>query len=218
MKCNSSWASVPLALVVSLICVTAWAHPFARGSDDPLKKPVCVKIAEGDDPFERPLTKAADDLCRVIDEAWRYHPPQQFDRALNVLKIDFQHHQAKCIKDKKGTDSPYMRADELARLMSEPNLLPSHYSGGLVLQNLKLAGPLALYSATVETPIAIVGATFCGGTVYRMRTLGLSDRDNTAIYLNAVHFERISLAFADFSRFFTSSLGGIGQISPFPSI
>lgn len=197
MKCNSSWASVPLALVVSLICASAWAdqegsspYAFARGSDGPLKKPVCVKIAEGDDPFERALTKAADDLCGVIDEAWRRHPQQQFDRALNVLKIDFQHDQATCAKDEKDTDSPYMRADELARLISEPNLLPPHYSGGLVLQNVKLAGPLALYSATVETPIAIVGATFCGGTVYRMRTLGLSDIDNTAIYLNAVHFKK----------------------------
>lgn len=176
------------ALIVFLAIAPARAEENGiptgwRGKEGPLDYTACIKLATASETAEQSPDAAIEKLCKAIVRAWKKHSPEEFDPGLNVLKVSFGHN-ASC----QNTDAHGIDADAVARLLSHPNLLPPHYSGGLALHNVKLEGALVLYNATVEIPVNFTKATFCGGKINR-RVLELSELDQ-AIYFSGVHFKK----------------------------
>ena len=177
------------ALLFFLLSVSAWGQANEGlsgwpGKDDALDYRSCLKIAAATEPTEQSSDSATKKLCEAIGEAWKRHPPKQFDSGLNVLEVSFSEGEPSCEQaDAQGID-----AGAVARLLSHPNLLPPHYSGGLALHNVKLQGPLVLFNATVEMPVVFRNAAFCGGKISR-RVLGFREID-PAIYLSGTHFKK----------------------------
>jgi len=205
------------ALLFFLVSALAWGQAIEGlsgwpGKDDPLDRQSCVRIAAATEAAARSPDAATKRLCEAIDEAWKGHPPKQFDSGLNVLEVSFSGEEPSCEQaDAQGID-----AGAVARLLSHPNLLPPHYSGGLALHNVKLQGPLVLFNATVEMPVVFRNAAFCGGKISR-RVLGLREID-PAIYLSGTHFKKRFLiskgdlhgAITIYDSRFESTLGLIG--------